>query len=221
MMYSVLKYNVLCERTLYMKECKKCLKMQPINCFVEFIAVTKKGKEKRRRSICYDCNYKHRKMTGYRWKTATDKEKLQNLEKRFNKMVIKKEGCWDWNGFVRPDGYARIYFDGNNRSMGAHVASWMIKNKRIIKKGECILHECDNRKCTSPKHLYLGTHKDNALDMVNRERGPSIKLNFNKVKRIKKLLELNITIAEIAKIYDVNWATIYDIREGKTWKHVT
>lgn len=205
-----------------MKQCEKCLRNKPIDNFSEFIAVTKNGKEKRRRKICYECNYINVTPRGFVWETATDKEKIEWLEKQYNKMVIRKKGdeCWDWRGFIRPDGYTRVKFGSRKASVGGHVASWMIQHERIIKKGESILHTCDNRKCTNPKHLYLGTRKQNSIDMVTRKRHSNIKLSVKKVKKIKKLLANEIKISDIAKLYNVNFATIFDIKHGRTWKHV-
>ena len=203
-----------------MKKCKKCFIDKPLSNFCEFIAVTKNGKEKRRRAICYECNYKNVKPRVFEWAAASDKEKLTWIEKQFNRMVIKKDGCWDWRGFIRPDGYTRVKFGSRKTSVGGHVVSWMIKHKRIIKKGECILHKCDNRKCCNPKHVYLGTHLENSIDMLNRNRHPLIKLNVGKVKNIKNLIAIGVPLTKIAKKFNVHWATINDIKYGKTWKHV-
>lgn len=210
------------------KECIKCKKGLDGNCFTEFIAVTKAGKIKKRRSVCYDCNYRKRIVTAFRWKNSTKKEKLENLKKRFNEYVIKKTGCWGWNGFIRSDGYTRMRLGTGvqSRSVGAHVISWMIHNNDINvngykKNGFYILHKCDTRYCSNPKHLFKGNHADNMIDMAKKGRVKNSKLTVKDVKNIKKFLKNNIRITPLSKKYNVSFSTIYDIKNENSWKHVT
>lgn len=46
---------------------------------------------------------------------------------------------------------------------------WESKNGPIP-NGLFVLHKCDVRSCVNPDHLFLGTPKDNALDMVQKKR---------------------------------------------------
>lgn len=39
----------------------------------------------------------------------------------------------------------------------------------------CVLHKCDNRGCVNPDHLFLGTHRDNAIDREAKGRGGAAK----------------------------------------------
>ena len=195
---------------------------RPNDSFSSYCIITKKGKVRKIRSVCYECCYKNVKPRGFEWKNTTDKEKLEWVGKQFDKMVIRKgkNECWGWNGFIRPDGYTRIKFGSRTTSVGGHVVSWMIKHQRIVKDGECVLHTCDCRVCSNPRHLYLGDYSDNMIDMVNRKRNPGIKLTVAQVKKIKTRLLDGVTMARLSKDYNVNLATIYDIKNGRTWKHV-
>lgn len=209
------------------KRCIKCRELRDEKEFCEFVAVRKEGRIKQRRNTCYECNYRKHVFKSFTWKTATKKQMLEQLEKRFNKYVIKQDGCWSWKGFIRPDGYTRmrIGFHTVKKSVGGHVVSWMI-HKKVLKfdgfmeEGFYILHKCDNRKCTNPKHLYLGNNQDNMIDMVTRRRCKHAKLTVGQVRNIKKMLIEKVKIKDIAAQYNVNRATIRDIRNGLTWKHV-
>ena len=39
-----------------------------------------------------------------------------------------------------------------------------------IPKNKVVMHICDNRQCINPKHLKLGTHKQNMKDMKVKGR---------------------------------------------------
>ncbi len=99
-------------------------------------------------------------------------------------------------------------------------ASWMVYNKQASVPKLHVLHICDNRRCTNPNHLFLGTYSDNMIDMVLKKRHPGIKLTVDQVKDIKKKLCDGVTLTRLAKDFEVHWATINDIKHGKTWKHV-
>jgi hypothetical protein len=80
--------------------------------------------------------------------------------KSFN--VDKKTGCWvskrkDWYG----------QFSLNGKPILAHRISWQIHYGKI-KKGFCILHECDNPPCVNPLHLSIGDKKKNNKDAIDR-----------------------------------------------------
>jgi hypothetical protein len=41
-----------------------------------------------------------------------------------------------------------------------------------IPKGKIICHKCDIPECVNPEHLFIGTVKENSLDMVKKGRAP-------------------------------------------------
>lgn len=93
-----------------------------------------------------------------------------NINDRFWSKVIISDGCWEWSGGKDTNGYGRISLPGKgNGSIGAHRYSAIVHfgmfDKRLL-----VLHKCDNRSCVNPNHLFLGTEKDNMLDMVAKGR---------------------------------------------------
>ena len=68
------------------------------------------------------------------------------------------------------------------------------------------------------RHLVLGTHADNMLDMATKSRGTGL-LNPDAVRNIRKQLE-HKSQAEIAKVYGVSYGAIGRLARGETWKHV-
>lgn len=100
-------------------------------------------------------------------------------EMRFYKRVNMDnlDGCWEWEGARTPAGYGRITV--NNRYMYAHRLSYILHNDEIP-KGLYVCHSCDNPPCVNPKHLWLGTARDNKWDSVNKGRcGGSRKLRIS------------------------------------------
>lgn len=75
-------------------------------------------------------------------------------------------GCIEFKGY-KEKGYGRVLYKGKKILM--HRLAWEKENGEIP-KGMFVLHKCDNRACFNPYHLFLGTIKDNALDMVSKGR---------------------------------------------------
>lgn len=166
------------------------------------------------------------KKIRFKWFGATETEKVDRLAKIFNKHVIRQEGCWDWNGGLSR-GYACMVFGEQYKFTGAHRISWRIHYGEIPEK-LLVLHKCDNKCCTNPEHLFLGTHKDNVQDMISKGRNKvpfgsdhaNSKLTVEKVLEIKKLLKIGVTMKRISKDYNISNGAICAIKMNKTWKHV-
>ena len=202
-----------------MQQCIKCKETKDESKFCDFIAVTLEGKKPKKRIVCYACNYINVKRIKY-FHSWNDEEKMERLKEKFENQVIRQEGCWDWKGFIRGDGYVRVRHGGDRKSIGGHIASYMIHHNLLDLDGSCVLHTCDNRKCTNPDHLFLGNYADNARDMAKKKRTPSIKLTVEKVKMIKHMLENKVPATYISERYKVHRRTIDDIKHNRTWSYI-
>lgn len=167
------------------------------------------------------------------------------MQSRFWKKVAKsdEDKCWIWNGATNPKGYGLL--GRGSRGMGnevAHRYSYMI-HVGEIPSGMLVCHQCDNRACVNPSHLFLGTPKQNSEDMVNKRRhymtvDPSkIRRGFKMPKgsivrgmnqKAAKLTDAIIPLIRdsllpqrvLAKQYNVSQATITRVKSRKIWSHI-
>lgn len=84
-----------------------------------------------------------------------------------NSIPITESGCWIWLNGVDKDGYGVISI--NNKTVRSHRVSYQIFNKKIP-KGLLVCHKCDIPSCVNPKHLFIGTIKDNSHDSLEKGR---------------------------------------------------
>jgi hypothetical protein len=94
----------------------------------------------------------------------------EDAETRFWMRIDKSAagGCWVWTAARGDHGYGTLQGD-NGRTVGAHRFSYELHNG-AIPAGLVVMHSCDNPPCVNPAHLSVGTHADNARDMVLKGR---------------------------------------------------
>ena len=100
----------------------------------------------------------------------------EHIVERFWKYTSRagEDECWLWKGFRDKDGYGALTLMRKCgkwawRPVRAHRISWEI-HAGPIPSGMCVLHHCDVRECVNPKHLYVGTNRDNQDDVIARNR---------------------------------------------------
>lgn len=154
----------------------------------------------------------------------------QKLHKRAINSLLKRtikteNNCWEWTGSLWSNGYGRLRYD--NKHQRAHRVSYLL-HKGLIPDGLLVCHTCDNPKCINPKHLFLGTNKDNMDDADKKGRyhqkfipggiPASTKLTKDDVGIIRQLI--NKELQAIADTYQVSITTIKQINAGKTFKGI-
>ena len=143
----------------------------------------------------------------------------------FEKHFTKGEGCWIWRGntFKCRGGYgAFTHTRSGIQSKRAHRHAYEIYIGPIA-AGQSVLHSCDNPKCVSPAHLFLGSQIDNMGDKVAKSRQ-----NRGETHGMRKLTEANVRSIRadtrkpkyIASDFAVTVTTIYDILRRRSWQHI-
>ena len=104
----------------------------------------------------------------------------QQLQNFWSKVIVGgDDDCWVWTGATQSKGYGS--FSINGRTHSAHRVSFALASNRD--PGDChVLHECDNRKCVNPNHLFEGTNLDNVRDMHAKGRANMSGLKYSGVQ---------------------------------------
>lgn len=148
---------------------------------------------------------------------------LKPVAPRFWARIRKTRGCWIWTGAKITAGYGTLNVNG--KTAYAHRLSWSIHHGRIPGK-LFVLHRCDNPACVRPSHLFLGTAKDNAVDMVKKGRNKHgntegelngcAKLTAAEVNDIRAAYG-PVTLQYLADKYGVTKSAVWDIVKYRSW----
>lgn len=150
------------------------------------------------------------------------------LEERFWPKVDKRglDDCWEWTGCRVTYGYGQIRQGRRcGRKLLSHRVSWELHNS-TIPTGMYVCHSCDNPPCVNPRHLFLGTNKDNQEDARRKgrrifgERSPHAKLTDRKVIRMRRIRKTGLSQEKIAAMFSISLSQTQKILKGEKWKHV-
>lgn len=143
------------------------------------------------------------------------------------------KGCWLWLGSRRRGKFKYGTLRVGSKPIDAHRRAWQLFRGEIP-ASLCVLHKCDNPPCVNPRHLFLGTHLDNARDRQAKGRRPARLCARRNVPQGEnnpraKLTEIgvmairsayahgDISQAELARLHNVSANTIGHIVRGTRW----
>ncbi len=139
-------------------------------------------------------------------------------ERLLSKSILMPNGCVEWIGGINKKGwYGRIRLA--NKAYLTHRLAYELEFGPIP-EGGLICHTCDNPRCISPTHLYLGDQADNMRDMAVNGRSGNAKLTKQQVREIRALIAKGVTQAKIAPKFGVSIGTVSAIATGRAGKHI-
>ena len=141
--------------------------------------------------------------------------------------------CWEWFGPKDRNGYGVFFIKkekGKTRRGFSHRVSYELYRHKIP-EGLLACHICDNPKCVNPDHIFLGTHKENTMDMIKKGRSRNArgedaghsKLSAKQVLEMRKLKTGGIggpTYLNLAKAYGISKNSAFLIINRKSWIHI-
>jgi hypothetical protein len=126
------------------------------------------------------------------------------------------DDCWP----IGNSGYGRFKIGAHTH--GAHRVVWTMLHGPIP-DGLVVCHRCDYPPCCNPRHLFLGTYRDNAVDTIQKgrhaRRGPR-KLTVEQVQAIRQERGAGGTLRVIADRHGVTDMTVHKIATRRMWREV-
>ena len=106
----------------------------------------------------------------------------------------------------------------------AHRETWKYARHREIPTGYWVCHRCDKRRCNNPRHLFLGTAKDNAQDKVRKGRQPSGEDHPNacltnaQAREIREKSVRGVAQRALAEEFGVSSGVVWRVVHGMTYR---
>jgi len=143
-------------------------------------------------------------------------------EQRFEMKVDRTGDCHLWTGGCSGDGYGFIKVGA--RIVSAHRYAFELHHGRS--PVGLVLHDCGNRRCVRPEHLYEGDARQNAADRDRHgttafgERNGNHRLTEAEVREMKERRRAGATQVELADRFGVGQPMVSMILSGRYWKSI-
>ena len=141
-------------------------------------------------------------------------------------------GCHEWQRATNAQGYGIFKIGRRQQFIASRVAYFIHHEEDPASLIVC--HTCDNPPCCNPQHLFLGTHKDNALDSLAKGRDAAAKgyrwASVNKGEQnaqaklteslVREIRATPMSQRKLAEIYGISQTQISKIVRKQAWKHI-
>lgn len=134
----------------------------------------------------------------------------------FEGRVIRGPGCWGWTGGLAVRGYPQMSVGWPlEKVRSGHRVSWEI-HRGPIPAGMHVLHRCDNKACTNPDHLFLGTNADNIADRLRKDRPLTghAKHPDSAIDAVRALRSRGVGVTEIGRRLGISHSHVSRIVHG-------
>lgn len=133
--------------------------------------------------------------------------------------------CWAWTASTNIHGYGHMGGVSGKGTLAAHRVSWEIHHGPIP-DGLWVLHACDNPSCVNPGHLFLGSPRENTLDMIEKGRNVRgqdhhrARLTEGNITAIRNAHKTGTPQKELAAKYGVSKQHVSRVVRGLKWRHI-
>jgi hypothetical protein len=145
----------------------------------------------------------------------------ETLEPRFFAKVVKTDGCWRWTASIDPStGYGQMTITTSQFKVKvrSHRLAWLLF-RGDIPAGKRVLHSCDNRACVNPEHLFIGTARDNTIDMCRKKRLGSNRITFETAQEIRGIYSAGgVSQPQLARRFGLAQSSIGRLLLNQTWR---
>ena len=141
--------------------------------------------------------------------------------------IGKPNECWIWQGYVS-HGYGTLRVmkapgSKAQRHLRAHRLAWWLENSEPLPPDMLVIHSCNTPLCCNPRHLRLGTHKQNMEDVrkAGNQAGAkngNAKLTAQAVVAIREARQSGQSLKAIAEAHKIKVSSVSSICLGKIWK---
>lgn len=143
---------------------------------------------------------------------VTEEQTLRFLSRLHH---VNEDGCIMWGGRRNSDG-GKLSFNG--KEIAAHRLAYMMHHG-AIPPGMHVRHTCNHALCMTKEHLYLAAPAT-SLKKPIPVKAYRKKLSPEDIQAARYLRSEGRTLSDIANLYDVSPATIYNACIGITYKHI-